>query len=1017
MVLGTQYGRCIISLDYGITWTITTRCTPYYMVQIQKVVVDAADTYIAVLTDEGVAFVSEDQGANFVDVSPFGSIVGYAIATASSSTHFAVAATTAAFSTDAGYNWTPYSHPTLTFLGDLVALNGNLLIAHVMMDSAYYIAKSIDYGATWDLGFLHTYSTLTAFVMSTDGSTSFVSNGTALYRSSGDSSTWTLVHSSATMPIAGVACAYNCSTAYFAVSGDGVYYSKDYGVTLINPYAPTEIPTSMPSSAPSAISPDQDWVGVAMSDDGLTVVALSSSGIVYFSKNGGVSYRTKTLTSSYSWIGIAMSSNAEYLMAATSDDCALSSDYGMTWVVSTKCMNYESLSITAVAISGDGKYQGVTTVAVMFGSSNYGSSFAQKFFQTPGDAYFTSLALSNDGQIAVIGDAQNSHTVVSRNYLTSWSSFPDIASACAHVAMNGNGTVFAMSCYNAVSEAFTLRISNDSGLTFGEAAIEPSALAVSNSGDRIVAIKFQTAYVSTDYGSLFSIYTTAMDASIAGLACNRNCTSMVAAVATRPLFYSLLGDAWYYLDTPTHSPTFAPTVAFDVIRYPSDTFHAMARSSDGTYLLLSGASQFYVSSSCGYNWSVVDTWSAVVFQAAKMSDSGRYMVLGSDSGSCAFSSNYGKSWDHAGDCTGGMELSIKQIGMDASGQYIGVLVYANRLFLSTDYGGTFAEPAGVTIGYAGGYAISSDGTFHFLLTNNSAWTSANSGSSWSSIQYTAHGFLSRVSMSHNGSVIATNLDGYGFYVSYDLGNNWQFAYAAQFSDFEVARYGSYIVASNQSSLFVSEDSGGTWSVGNENTQYDTDLIAGLACNRNCSNIAFARDTYGVYYSFDHGRTFRNQADTSAPTSFPSSMPTNVPTSHYVNPYVVFDPIADYRDIAMSRSGDLIVAVSGTKVYASADYGKSYRQLHVASSGYSYAAVAVSSFGDAVLVGGVGCEISFNYGVTWRTFPEGCTQGETIVDVGFALNGKYVAVATLTEVRLSKDNGTTFTTANSGLTNI
>eukprot|EP01033_Poteriospumella_lacustris_P006837 gene6837-4925_t len=1017
MVLGTQYGRCIISLDYGITWAITTRCTPYYMVQIQKVVVDTADTYIAILTDEGVAYVSENQGANFVDVSPFGSIVGYAISTASSTTHLAVAATTVAFTTDAGYVWTSYSQPTFTFLGDLVALNGSLLIAHVLKDSAYYIAKSVDYGSSWDLSFLHTYSTLTAFIMSSDASTIFVSNGTALYRSSGDSSTWTLVHSSATMSIDGVACAYNCSTAYVAVSGDGVYYSKDYGVTLINPYAPTETPTSMPSSAPSAISPDQDWVGVAMSDDGLTVVALSYSGIVYFSKNGGVSYRTRTLTSSYSWIGIAMSSNAEYLMAATSGDCALSSDYGMTWAVSTKCMNYQSLSITAVAISGDGKYQGVTTTVVMFGSSNYGSSFAQKFFQTLGNAYFTSLALSNDGQIAVIGDAQNGHTVVSRNFLTSWSSFPDIASACSHVAMNGNGTVFAMSCYNAVSEEFTLRVSNDSGLTFGEAAIEPSAIAVSNSGDRIVAIKFQTAYVSTDYGSLFSIYTTAMDASIAGLACNRNCTSMVAAVATRPLFYSLLGDAWYYLDTPTHSPTFAPTVAFDVIRYPSDTFHAMARSSDGTYLLLSGASQFYVSSSGGYNWSVVDKWSAVVFQAAKMSDSGRYMVLGSDSGSCAFSSNYGKSWDHAGDCTGGMELSIKQIGMDASGQYIGVLVYANRLFLSTDYGGTFAEPAGVTIGYAGGYAISSDGTFHFLLTNNSAWTSTNSGSSWSSIQYTAHGFLSRVSMSHNGSVIATNLDGYGFYVSYDLGNNWEFAYAAQFSDFEVARYGSYIVASNQSSLFVSEDSGGTWSVGNENTQYDTDLITGLACNRNCSNIAFARDTYGVYYSFDHGRTFRNQADTSAPTSFPSSMPTNVPTSHYVNPYVVFDPIADYRDIAMSRSGDLIVAVSGTKVYASADYGKSYRQLHVASSGYSYATVAVSSFGDAVLVGGVGCEISFNYGVTWRTFPEGCTQGETIVDVGFALNGKYVAVATLSEVRLSKDNGTTFTTANSGLTNI
>jgi len=220
-----------------------------------------------------------------------------------------------------------------------------------------------------------------------------------------------------------------------AVSG-GLYSSVDAGATW---------------GAFAGTLPAVNWKGVALSEDGSSVLAVATGEPIRLSEDGGANWTTKE--SARSWTAVAMSESGG-IMAAAADagQIYVSTDAGDTWAATGTSQAWNSLSVSSngfkmVASAANGS---------VYVTDNAGVEWTEAV--TAGQRDWKSVAIAGDGS-RLVAVANNEQVFVSTNMGISWT--PEGQErAWRHVSFSEDGmTVLATASDN-------LYLSRDGGETW-----------------------------------------------------------------------------------------------------------------------------------------------------------------------------------------------------------------------------------------------------------------------------------------------------------------------------------------------------------------------------------------------------------------------------------------------------------------------------------------------------------------------------------------------------------------------
>lgn len=197
--------------------------------------------------------------------------------------------------------------------------------------------------------------------------------------------------------------------------------------------------------------PAASWKGVALNDNGSTLLAVATGEAIRLSKDGGATWTTKD--SARSWTAVAMSESGG-IMAAAADggQIHVSTDGGTTWAATGTSQAWNSLSMSKngfkmVASAANGS---------VYVSDNAGVEWTEAV--TAGQRDWKSVAISADGT-RLVAVANNEQVFVSTNMGISWT--PEGQErAWRHVSLSADGmTVLATASDN-------LYLSKDGGETW-----------------------------------------------------------------------------------------------------------------------------------------------------------------------------------------------------------------------------------------------------------------------------------------------------------------------------------------------------------------------------------------------------------------------------------------------------------------------------------------------------------------------------------------------------------------------
>jgi hypothetical protein len=324
-------------------------------------------------------------------------------------------------------------------------------------------------------------------------------------------------------------------------------------------------------------------------------------------------------------------------------------------------------------------------------------------------------------------------------------------------------------------------------------------------------------------------------------------------------------------------PGFGAIISYE---YSSDGQTQVATVGGGDWSYQAG--DVLVSRDYGRSWTIVlDLNYSSIYVG--MSASGQYMVAGGISsvnqstqyrnpGDLYISTDYGSTWTLKSGA--GQKLWSKMdISNDGTkifaltepqAQYVNgnVEVTANgSSFYSTNSGGSFTQAkalSGLTNSQQwNDFDVSDDGSKVFLIGGNEAlWTSSNSGATWTEQTSTGTGGYSSVRANGSGTKvwivngsIFTNTTAGSF-------SNWTFLDANNYSRVAVSENGTYILATNNRFLWVSKNSGASFSAADF-----TPELAGS--NLYFSGFGIAMSGNGQFAAADSGYQFLYQMKNSA----------------------------------------------------------------------------------------------------------------------------------------------------------
>lgn len=251
------------------------------------------------------------------------------------------------------------------------------------------------------------------------------------------------------------------------------------------------------------------WGGIAASNGGQYISAVSNGTVLLRSSNYGTAWSTATAGSSVTtWQAIAMGTTGQYQTAVDGNyggDVWTSSNYGTAW---TARVFGTAKQLKDVAISGDGQYQYVTAYNdYIYRSTNYGVNWASTNTGV-GAQEWQSISCSASGQRVTAADSFNGYIYTSSDYGNSWTqrTGPGQQSWSAVAVAPYDGSIQYAAALNQLWKSI------DSGISWTKLQVpfgvfNINALACSYFGTKIIIQIYHSGYVGFVYSSEDGGYT------------------------------------------------------------------------------------------------------------------------------------------------------------------------------------------------------------------------------------------------------------------------------------------------------------------------------------------------------------------------------------------------------------------------------------------------------------------------------------------------------------------------------
>ena len=380
------------SSTYGATWApIITQLGP------SIIALSSTGQYCSMCSNRGILYTSITASPSLATSGALSTIEPFITASltyADGSTD--VTAQPALDYTTFGQNWTNSGAGTLQWNACSISATGQYMTASANGSGVYY---SLNYGQTWTQVSTATIpgaSSVAGIAMSASGQYQVVTatqSGYGIYYSSNYGQTFTQAASTSTILWSQVCISSSGQYVSTTPITSGVtYYSSNYGQTWTA------------SSSVSGV-----YAGIACSASGQLQAAVIASGGIYYSINYGKTWTISNITSSGSTGYGAMSASGQYVIfPASNSGIYISSNYGQTYTLITTQIS--TLNLSRASMSASGQYQlvsvnsGTSTGLVV--SNNYGQTWTANLL--PIASYWTSTAISANGQYALIGAFNNS---------------------------------------------------------------------------------------------------------------------------------------------------------------------------------------------------------------------------------------------------------------------------------------------------------------------------------------------------------------------------------------------------------------------------------------------------------------------------------------------------------------------------------------------------------------------------------------------------------------------------------
>lgn len=544
----------------------------------------------------------------------------------------------------------------------------------------------------------------------------------------------------------------------------------------------------------------------------------------------------------------------------------------------------------------------------VYTTTNGGSSWTQRYPIGNTHGFWVSSISNNDGSIFLAYD--QFHIYISRNSGVSWSELivSGFSGNWSKGDISNDGNTILMS-------ASRLWLTLDGGSSWTEqrpwganSNYTWNVTLVSSDGSRIIAgAQSQYIYYSSNNGTDW--VKSNINGGLTGVWRQGSCSSTGQVV--------LIGDnsgVWISTD---YGATFGSRL------YPygsSRTVNSVAVSGDGS-LMVVGQGYIYTSTDGGSSWTQRDPiGDSTLYQWQNIycSETGQTIIV-SNSFALYISTNYGSDWNQLvmpdNIDAGGDEISVASM----SGVIYIYSVLLSRLYKSIDGGVSFTDISPYTPMYnVGDVKCDSDGS-HIVVaaydTNFKTYGSSNGGSSWIDItpeKPITYKYWKCAAVNNDGSLIyigayyniAGEVPG-RLYKSSNFGTSWDEIRPA--GDVNLPWYfvecnssGTVVVATTNTKVYISQDSGGTW---NDRTppQILASTMISIAINDTGDRIVVTGRSGNIYTSSNYGVDWTE-----------------------IN--VVVTSSTSWSDVSCNSDGSIVVVnMNGGRCWISFNYGSTWTE--------------------------------------------------------------------------------------------
>ena len=473
------FGGIYYSTTYGMTWTVSSFPTPLPNVQDwSSVSMSKTGARVTAVSNNGYMYTSSDYGMTWTQVtsSAVASKKTWTAVTVSfdGSIQAATLSTGNVFvSTDSGVTWKACTQPPFVqgsiltqVCGSIAMSNYGSIMTCVVSNVGTYVSN--DTGNTWQQDNTFSYAWVSC-TMSGDG----------LFRAAAVSS--------------GVISVWNNNPGTASP-----LFSWRAGSLLSPPTVaePTMVETTLALIDNTIVAPANAWNVVKASTTGQYQIAGSQTGF-YVSSMYGLNWTV--ILSTGNWTGVAMSADGMYMVAVQMNGgISYSSTYGKTWSNASIRLN----AWNGVAMSANGKYvSAIITNGGIYYSSDYGRTWTASNAPT---ALWSSIAMSSDGTIQV-ATITNGYIYINQNVTTPvpygsiWLLSGSAALAWSSVCMDTTGQ-YMTACvsnggmYYSISKGVTWFLTN------APTKLWKSVTCTSNSMLQYACVYNGAIYTSTDRG-------------------------------------------------------------------------------------------------------------------------------------------------------------------------------------------------------------------------------------------------------------------------------------------------------------------------------------------------------------------------------------------------------------------------------------------------------------------------------------------------------------------------------------